>query len=189
MGLYSRNRGKRGERLWCSFCREQGYDVHRTAQYRGNTGAAGDVEGLPFVHVEVKYVQHLNIRMAMEQSIHDAAAEEKGNLPIVAHKRTREEWLVTMTESGWKILSGAFDHQERIVTVFDRREKFNIQKAVTEARLLSDTKDIVSVKYSRGDVWGGIPLVTMRAEDWFELYREWEAGMDLKAREAHERHE
>lgn len=40
MGLYSRNRGKRGERLWCAFCREQGYDVHRTAQYRGNTGAA-----------------------------------------------------------------------------------------------------------------------------------------------------
>ncbi len=34
MGLYSRNRGKRGERLWCAFCREQGYDVHRTAQYR-----------------------------------------------------------------------------------------------------------------------------------------------------------
>lgn len=31
MGLYSRNRGKRGERLWCAFCREQGYDVHRTA--------------------------------------------------------------------------------------------------------------------------------------------------------------
>lgn len=23
MGLYSRNRGKRGERLWCAFCREQ----------------------------------------------------------------------------------------------------------------------------------------------------------------------
>ena len=29
-------------------------------------------------------------------------------------------------------------------------------------------------------------LVTMRAEDLFELYREWEAGMDLKARGDHE---
>lgn len=54
MGLYSRNKGKRGERLWASFCREQGYDVHRTAQYRGNTGAAGDVEGLPYIHCEVR---------------------------------------------------------------------------------------------------------------------------------------
>ena len=26
-------------------------------------------------------------------------------------------------------------------------------------------------------------LVTMRIEDWFNLYREWEAGHDLKARE------
>ena len=26
-------------------------------------------------------------------------------------------------------------------------------------------------------------LVTMRLEDWFNLYREWEAGHDLKARE------
>lgn len=124
MGLYSRNRGKRGERLWCSFCREQGYDVHRTAQYRGNTGAAGDAEGLPGLHQEIKNVEHLNLRDAMEQSIHDAEAEGKGMLPIVAHKKNRLGWLVTM-----------------------------------------------------------------RAEDWFELYREWEAGMDLKAREAHERHE
>ncbi len=29
-------------------------------------------------------------------------------------------------------------------------------------------------------------LVTMRLEDWFNLYREWEAGFDLKGRETYE---
>ena len=33
MGLYSRNKGKVGEREWARLCREQGYDAHRTAQF------------------------------------------------------------------------------------------------------------------------------------------------------------
>lgn len=122
MGLFSRRKGKVGEREWARICREEGYDAaKRTAQFRGNTGAAGDVEGLPGIHQEVKRVEHLNLVDAIEQSIHDAEAEGKGNLPIVAHRKNRCGWLVTM-----------------------------------------------------------------RAEDWFKLYREWEAGMDLKAREAQE---
>lgn len=115
MGLYSRNKGKEGEREWARICREQGYDAHRTAQFRGNTGAAGDVEGLPGIHQEVKRVEHLNLVQAMMQSTNDAAEEDKGNIPIVAHRKNRLGWLVTM-----------------------------------------------------------------RAEDWFTIYREWEAGMDLK---------
>ena len=31
-------------------------------------------------------------------------------------------------------------------------------------------------------------LVTMEFEDWMNLYREWEAGMNLKEREQHEKH-
>ena len=53
----------------------------------------------------------------MMQSTNDAAEEDKGNIPIVAHRKNRLGWLVTM-----------------------------------------------------------------RAEDWFTIYREWEAGMDLKRR-------
>lgn len=123
MGLYSRNKGKVGEREWARLCREQGYDAHRTAQFRGNTGAAGDVEGLPGIHQEVKRVEHLNLVQAMMQSASDAEAEGEGNVPIVAHRKNRLGWLVTM-----------------------------------------------------------------RAEDWFTLYREWEAGMDLKRRAEREEH-
>ena len=118
MGKASREKGKKGEREWAGICREAGYpDARRTAQYCGNTGAAGDVEGLPGIHQEVKRVEHLNLVQAVLQSVRDAEAEGKGNLPMVAHRKSRCGWLVTM-----------------------------------------------------------------RAEDWFLLYREWEAGMDLKAR-------
>ncbi|MBO5631639.1 MAG: hypothetical protein J5965_21425 [Aeriscardovia sp.] len=96
MGKAERERGKRGERLFCCLCREYGYDAHRTAQFRGNTGAAGDVEGLPGIHVEVKNQERLNLRDAMAQSIRDSEAEGKGNIPIVAHKKNNADWLITL---------------------------------------------------------------------------------------------
>lgn len=101
-GKASREKGKRGERAFCQFCKENGYDnVHRTAQFRGNTGAAGDVEGLPGIHVEVKNVERLNVRNALEQSIRDAKASGKGEKAMVAHKQNNAPWLVTMLAEDW----------------------------------------------------------------------------------------
>jgi hypothetical protein len=94
--INSKRKGKTGELSFCRLCKEQGYDVHRTAQFRGNTGAAGDVEGLPGVHVEVKNQERLNLRDAMAQSIRDSEAEGKGNIPIVAHKKNNADWLITL---------------------------------------------------------------------------------------------
>lgn len=97
MGKASIDKGKRGEREFAAFCREQGYDVHRTQQYRGNTGAAGDVEGLPGIHVEVKRTESLRLVDYMAQSKHDAEAEGKGNIPIVAWRKNDHPWYVVMT--------------------------------------------------------------------------------------------
>lgn len=97
MGKASREKGKRGEREFASFCRDQGYDVHRTAQYRGNTGAAGDVEGLPGIHVEVKRTENLKVWEYMNQSRHDTAQEGKGNIPVVAWRKNDHDWLVIMS--------------------------------------------------------------------------------------------
>ena len=185
MGLYSRNKGKRGERLWASFCREQGYDVHRTAQYRGNTGAAGDVEGLPYIHCEVKYVQALNIAKAMEQSERDADAAGKDEFPIVASKRAKEPWLVTMRALDWLSMIGLYEELDNVHTAFKPQEKFSIRKELERAKeLLYPKGDIVALRYDRGD----FHLATMYAEEWFTLYREWEAGMDLKRRAEREEH-
>lgn len=96
MGKMSREKGKRGERSVASLFREHGYEAHRTAQYRGNTGDAGDVEGIPYLHLEVKFQERMRLYDWMEQSVHDAKEEGKGNIPIVVHKQNHKEVLVTM---------------------------------------------------------------------------------------------
>ena len=97
--MNSKRKGAEGEREWAAFCRNQGYECRRTAQYCGNTGDASDVVGLPGVHIEVKRVERLNIEDAMSQAIRDSSKSEK--LPIVAHRKNHCEWLVTMRAEDW----------------------------------------------------------------------------------------
>lgn len=100
MPINSRDKGKRGERMWRDVCHANGFDkVRRTVQYCGNTGDASDCIGLPNIHQEVKFVENLNIRKAYEQAKHDA--EKSGNMPIVAWKKNNKPWLVTMSADDW----------------------------------------------------------------------------------------
>ncbi len=101
MGKASREKGKRGEREWAKFCREQGYACSRTAQCRGNTGAAGDVEGLPGIHMEVKRTEALRPWDYMVQAAHDAHEAGRGELPIVAWKKNDYPWMVLMRAEDW----------------------------------------------------------------------------------------
>ena len=118
MGVNSKQKGARFERSLASKFREHGYDARRTAQYCGNTGDASDVVGLPGLHIEAKHQETMRLYEWMSQAKRDAAANGKGNLPAVFHKKNNAEILVTMT-----------------------------------------------------------------LDDWFNLYREWEAGFDLSNRE------
>lgn len=97
--MNSRQKGARGEREWAAFCREQGYDCRRTAQYCGKTGDAADVVGLPGIHQEVKRVERLNIEEAVLQAVRDAF--KGGGIPVVAHRKNNAEWLVTMRAEDW----------------------------------------------------------------------------------------
>lgn len=117
MAVNSKRKGATFERKLASLFRDYGYDARRTAQYCGNTGDASDVVGLPGIHVEAKNQQQMRLYDWIAQAKRDAAANGKGNLPAVFHKKNHAEILVTMTLG-----------------------------------------------------------------DWFNLYREWEAGFDLKGR-------
>lgn len=104
MGKFSRDKGARGERAFCSLCREHGWNATRTAQHSGKTGGMADVIGLPGIHVEVKNVERLNVREALEQAIRDADKESTASevkMPIVAHKKNNAPWLVTMLADDW----------------------------------------------------------------------------------------
>jgi Holliday junction resolvase len=91
--MNSREKGKRGERQAAQALREYGYDCRRGVQYSGANGDA-DVVGLPGVHLEIKYREHLNIFDAMSQSVHDA---RQGEIPVVMHRKNNSDWIVTMS--------------------------------------------------------------------------------------------
>lgn len=103
MGKSQREKGCRGERLWRDECRKNGFEnVERGGQAMYQRGSElADVVGLPGLHQEVKFVEKLNVRKAMEQSERDAVDEGAGNFPILAHKTSRKEWLVTMRACDW----------------------------------------------------------------------------------------
>lgn len=93
MPINSKEKGKVGEREFAALCREHGFEnARRGQQYSGINGDA-DVVGLEGIHIEVKRVERLNIEEALQQSIRDSKEDE---IPIVAHRRNREEWKITM---------------------------------------------------------------------------------------------
>lgn len=95
--INSRAKGARFERQLAKVFREHGYEARRGQQYCGANGDA-DVVGLPFIHVECKAVERLNIFDAMAQSVRDA---KDGEIPIVCHKKNYTDWLVTMRIEDW----------------------------------------------------------------------------------------
>ena len=96
MPVKSRQKGKRTELQLAHKLEEvMGWKARRTQQ---NNGAAGDsdvvIEELPQVFLESKAVEKLNVQAAMDRAAEDAAAE--GKIPVLAHKRNRKEWLMTI---------------------------------------------------------------------------------------------
>ena len=100
MGKAQRDKGVRGELMWRDECHKRGFfGVKRMGQamYQRGTEQA-DCVGLPHLHQEVKNVEKLNVRRAMEQSTRDS---KPGEVPILAHHVNRGEWLVTMRAGDW----------------------------------------------------------------------------------------
>lgn len=95
--MNSREKGARGERELAKALRSHGYDCRRGQQYCGANGDA-DVVGLPGIHIECKYVEHLGLMAAMSQAIGDSKA---GEMPAVMHRKKYCPWLVTMRLDDW----------------------------------------------------------------------------------------
>lgn len=95
--INSKQKGARGEREFSALCKEHGYNTKRTQQFCGKNGDA-DVDGIEGLHIEVKRVENLNITKAIKQAISDSRDSE---IPIVAHRKNNEEWLITMRAEDW----------------------------------------------------------------------------------------
>lgn len=110
MPVNSKDKGKRGELEVVNLLKAAGYQVNRSAQFKGNTGQAADVEGLPYIHIEVKRVEKLNVSEAMQQAAHDATKD----MPAVFHRKNDEKWMVTMRIDDWLKLYGEYHNSRRI---------------------------------------------------------------------------
>lgn len=98
IGRASKAKGARFELEIAHYLQNHGYpDAHRTAQHCGKTGDAGDVEGVPNLHIECKHVEKLNLYNAYHQAIRDNNAKNNGDIPVVIHKKNRETVLVTLS--------------------------------------------------------------------------------------------
>ena len=112
-GKASREKGKRFERDIANFFKQHGVNARRTAQFCGKTGAAGDVEGVPGIHIECKAVEKLNLEQAYQQSVRDAGAAGKGEIPVVIHKKSRKPAMITLALEDWICMYLAWqDNQE-----------------------------------------------------------------------------
>ncbi len=92
--INSRQKGKRGERLWRDMLRAEGFTARRGQQYAGGNESPDVIcEELANLHQEVKFVENLNLDKAFEQAYRDAS----GKPFIVAHKKSNKDWKVTMS--------------------------------------------------------------------------------------------
>lgn len=91
--MNSREKGKRGEREFAALLREHGFDARRGQQFAGGAESPDVVsESLPWLHIEVKRTQALNLADACAQ----AEGDSQGKPWVVAHRRNHAPWLITM---------------------------------------------------------------------------------------------
>lgn len=91
--INSKQKGKRGELEVAHFFQEYGFQARRSQQFAGINNDA-DVVGVPFLHLEVKRTEKLNLDKAMEQSVRDA---REGEVPVVVHRKDRQDWRITLS--------------------------------------------------------------------------------------------
>ena len=89
--MNSRSKGCRGEREFAQWLRENlGCEARRGQQFSGSPDSPDVVHSLEGIHFEVKRTERLSVYEAMEQAERDCGED----VPIVAHRRNRKEWLL-----------------------------------------------------------------------------------------------
>ncbi len=91
--INSRAKGARGELELAAQLKEWGFDARRGQQFSGGGDSPDVIHNLGPFHLECKRVESGNLYKWMAQAKRDAAATK---MPLVVHRRTREEWVVVM---------------------------------------------------------------------------------------------
>ena len=90
MGLFSRNKGKVGEReLARELARVFGVTARRGVQFQGSPGSPDVIVDIPDLHVECKRTERLRLYEALEQAMSDAGVK----FPVVLHRQNKKPWV------------------------------------------------------------------------------------------------
>ncbi len=90
----SNRKGKVGEREISNYIKTTyKVDARRGQQHKGGADSPDIIVDIDGFHWEIKRDEHLNIDKALMQSTADAKDGEK---PLVAHRKNRTKWKVTM---------------------------------------------------------------------------------------------
>ena len=95
-GRSSKQKGARGEKEFAEVLR-QSWGVWAARGHGTDTAHA-----LDGVHFEVKFVEKLDVPGAYRQAVHDA----QGRIPILAHRSSRQPWLVTLELAALPMVNG-----------------------------------------------------------------------------------
>lgn len=91
--INGRAKGARGERnaaqAWAEALGLDPATCRRGQQFAGGTDSPDVVHPLANIHLEVKRVERGNPYQWMEQAVRDAG----GKIPLVLHRRNRQDWL------------------------------------------------------------------------------------------------
>ncbi len=92
MGKMSRDKGKAGEREFANFLKERGINARRGQQFKGTPDSPDIISDLDGFHFEVKRVECFHLYPSLEQAKEDAGKD----IPVVAHRRNRKDWVIVM---------------------------------------------------------------------------------------------
>jgi hypothetical protein len=107
--INSKQKGKRYELEIANYFKECGFDARRSVQYNGKAEEGqADVVGVPFLHIECKHNESLNIEKALQQAIRDSKANKKNRIPVVIHRKNGEKSKVTMTLDDFILIYGEY---------------------------------------------------------------------------------
>lgn len=88
----SNNKGKRGEREFVKYLKEQGYQARRGQQYQGSPDSPDVISDLTHIHFEVKRTEKLQLDKSLKQATEDAGDK----IPVLAHKKNRGQWVAIL---------------------------------------------------------------------------------------------
>lgn len=118
--INSRQKGARAERMLRDIFIAHGFSSRRGCQFSGSPDSPDVVvPDLPWLHVECKFVEDLDLYKAVEQAERDAGPK----FPVVFSKKSHKDWLVTMSvESFFELLIKCHDLEQHEVNHINHTE-------------------------------------------------------------------